>query len=80
MGRGRGGDHAVDGEEVVVSGEDIAQSVDGGEVSGDLFQSLEGGMKPSRSALAPALTCCCRLFLTKEALDTVIWTSREMRW
>ena len=45
---------------------------DGGEVAipGNLvIQSLEGGIKP---ALAPALMC--RLFLSKDALDTVIWT------
>lgn len=73
MGRGREGDDAVDSEKVFASGEDIVQSVDGGEVfaSGDLVLSWEGGMKPSQSALAPALTCM--LFLTKEVLDTVIW-------
>ena len=53
---------AVDGEEVVVAG--------------DLIQSRDGGMKPSRSALATALTCC-RLFLIQESLDTVIWTQRR---
>ena len=49
---------------------------DGGEVGipGNLLHSLEGGIKP---ALAPALTC--RLFLSKDALDTVIWTV-EVRW
>ena len=43
----------------------------GGVVPGDLVQSLEGGMKPLRSALAFALTYCM-LFLNKEASDTVI--------
>ena len=43
----------------------------GGVVPGGLVQSLEGGMKPSRSALASALTYCM-LFLSKEAFDTVI--------
>ena len=51
--------------------------------SGDVVQSLEGGMKPSRSALALALTLPLALalgkFLTKEAFDTVICTG-EMIW
>ena len=42
------------------------------EVAGDLVQSLEGGMKPSGSARVAALTYS-KLFLLKEASDTVIW-------
>ena len=56
-----GGGREVAGDGVVV----------GGVVPGGLVQSLEGGMKPSRSALASALTYCM-LFLSKEAFDTVI--------
>ena len=53
---------------------------DGGEVANPIpgnlvIQSLEGGIKP---ALAPVTLTCC-LFLSKEALDTVIWTG-EVRW
>ena len=46
----------------------------GGEVelAGDLVQSLEGGMKPSGSARVAALTYS-KLFLLKEASDTVTW-------
>ena len=42
------------------------------EVAGDLVQSLEGGMKPSGSARVAALTYS-KLFLLKEASDTVTW-------
>ena len=56
----------------VGGGREGAGDVVGGLVTdGGLVQSLDGGMKPSRSDLAPALTYCM-LFLTKEALDTVI--------
>ena len=42
------------------------------EVAGDLVQSLEGGMKPSGSALVAALTYS-KLFLLKQASDNVSW-------
>ena len=55
----------------VGGGREGVGDVVGGVVPGGLVQSLEGGMKPSRSALASALTYCM-LFLSKEAFDTVI--------
>ena len=65
-----------------VGGADVVDSGEAG-VDGDVVQSLEGGMKPSRSALALALTLPLALalgkFLTKEAFDTVICTG-EMIW
>ena len=72
VGAGREGD----------GGADVVDSGEAG-VDGDVVQSLEGGMKPSRSALALALTLPLALalgkFLTKEAFDTVICTG-EMIW
>ena len=65
-----------------VGGADVVDRGEAG-VDGDVVQSLEGGMKPSRSALALALTLPLALalgkFLTKEAFDTVICTG-EMIW
>ena len=56
---------------LVGGGREGVGDVVGGVVPGDLVQSLEGGTEPLRSALALALTYC-RLFLNKEASDTVI--------